>query len=82
MDNPLYSQHQEDNEHDDEQDNNDLGAGQGNERDDDQGAIDPGDRRDEERDNDQRPEIAGSYTKGLFQTSDREESSPGWLRAS
>ena len=44
MDNPLYSQHQEDDEHDDEQDANDLGAGQGDERDDDQDAIDPGDR--------------------------------------
>ena len=53
MDNPLYSQHQEDDEHDDEQDANDLGAGQGDERDDDQDAINPGDRRDDERDDDQ-----------------------------
>ena len=53
MDNPLYSQHQEDDEHDDEQDANDLGAGQGDERDDDQDAIDPGDRWDDERDDDQ-----------------------------
>ena len=48
MDNPLYSQHQEDNEHDNEQDANDLEAGQGDECDDDQGAIDPGARQDNE----------------------------------
>ena len=42
MDNPPYSQHQEDDEHDDEQDANHLGAGQGDERDYDQDAIDPG----------------------------------------
>ena len=53
MDKPLYFQHQEDDEHDDEQDTNDLGAGQGDEQDDDQGAIDPGDRWDDERDDDQ-----------------------------
>ena len=53
MDKPLYSQHLEDDEHDDEQDANDLGAGQGDERDDDQDAIDPGARQDDERDDDQ-----------------------------
>ena len=48
MDKPLYFQHQEDDERDDEQDANDLGAGQGDERDNDQDAIDPGDGRNDE----------------------------------
>ena len=47
MNKPLYSQHLEDDERDDEQDANDLGAGQGDERDDDEDAIDPGATQDD-----------------------------------
>ena len=53
MDNPLYYQHLEDDEHDNEQYANDLGAEQGDEHDDEQDAIDTGARQDDERDNDQ-----------------------------
>ena len=52
-DNPLYSQHLEDNEHDNEQDANGLGVRQDDERDDDQDSIDPGAKRNDERDDDQ-----------------------------
>ena len=48
MNKPLYSHHLEDDERDNEQDANDLEAGQGDECDDDQGAIDPGARQDDE----------------------------------
>ena len=50
MDNPLYSQHLEDEERDYEQDTNGPSKGQGDEGDDDQDGIDPGDRQDKERD--------------------------------
>ena len=53
MDNPLYSQHLEDDERDDEQDANGLGVRQDDERDNDQDSIDPGAKRNDERDDDQ-----------------------------
>ena len=53
MDNPLYSQHLEDDERDDEQDANGLGERQDDECVNDQDVIDPGARRNDERDDDQ-----------------------------
>ena len=57
MDNPLYSQHLEGDEHDNERDANDPGAGQGDKRDDEKDTIDPrGDVYDGDRSKDDRNE--------------------------
>ena len=83
MNNPLYSQHLEGDECDDERDANDTGAGQGDERDDEQDAIDrrgnmyEGDRSKDDRSKEGDRKNGDRNRDERFKNGDRNKEWPG-----